>query len=227
MSKARAAALRAIELDERLPEAHTALALIVQNYDWDWQTSEREFLRAIELNPNYATGHQWYAEHLAWLGRFDEALKESQRAQQLDPLSLIIGTDQGSILYYKRDFDAAIAQLRAVRELDPKFLHSGMIRQVYVEKGMFAEALEEIGQIRRKDGDAPWMWSELAYVYGRTGRIPEAKRELEKLEASNREHPFDPTLLVRAAIGAGENDRAFFWLEKAYEQHSNALTHSK
>ena len=98
MPQARTAALRALELDGNLAEAHTALALIVQNYDYDWQTAEKEYRRAIELNPNYATAHHWYAEHLAWRGRFDEALLESERARQLDPLSVIIAVDNGAIL---------------------------------------------------------------------------------------------------------------------------------
>jgi Tfp pilus assembly protein PilF len=86
MPKAQAAALRALEIDETLAETHTALALIVENYDWDWQTAEKEFGRGIELEPIYATGHKWYAQYLTKLGRFDEALRESERARQLDPL---------------------------------------------------------------------------------------------------------------------------------------------
>jgi TolB-like protein/DNA-binding winged helix-turn-helix (wHTH) protein/Flp pilus assembly protein TadD len=135
MPKARAAAQRAVELDANLAEAHTALALILQNYDWDWQTAEKEFRRAIELNPNYATAHQWYAEHLTWLGRFEEALRESERARQLDPLSLIIAADNGATLYYSRQYDLAIAKFRAVRELDPNFPRTGVIRAAYVQKG--------------------------------------------------------------------------------------------
>src|SRR5262249_38186869 len=104
LAKARAAALRALEIDPLLPEAHTALALIVQNHDWDWQTSEKEYRRAIELNANYATAHHWYAEHLMWRGRFDEALQESERARQLDPLSVIIAADNGVILYCARQY---------------------------------------------------------------------------------------------------------------------------
>src|SRR3989442_245229 len=168
MPKARAAALRAVEIDENLPEAHTALALIVQNYDWDWQTAEKEFQRAIELNPNYATAHHWYAEHLTWRGRFDEALRESERARQLDPLSLIIAADNGAILYYSRQYDRAIAQFRAVREMDPNFSRAGLIRWAYEQKGSFAEALADIEKGRRADGDAPWAWSELAYIYGKS-----------------------------------------------------------
>ena len=102
MPKARAAAVRSLELDETQAEAHASLALIAENYDYDWNTAEKEFRRAIELNPNYATAHHWYAEYLAFRGRFDEALKESDLALRLDPLSLIIASDRAVILYFSR-----------------------------------------------------------------------------------------------------------------------------
>ena len=124
MPKARAAALRALELDEGLAEAHASLALIEENYDYDWPGSEKEFRRAIELNPQYATAHQWYAEFLSRQGRFDEAFAESSQAQQLDPLSLIIATDHASILYYSRQYESAIEQYRSVLELDPANDHA-------------------------------------------------------------------------------------------------------
>jgi TolB-like protein/DNA-binding winged helix-turn-helix (wHTH) protein/Tfp pilus assembly protein PilF len=136
MLKARAAALRALEIDESLPEAHTALALIVQNYDWDWQTAEKEYRRAIELNPNYATAHHWYAEHLTWLGRFDEAFRESERARQLDPLSMIIAADNGVILYSSRQYDRAIEKFRSVLAMEPNFSRTGMVINAYVEIGI-------------------------------------------------------------------------------------------
>jgi Tfp pilus assembly protein PilF len=113
MPKARSAALRALELDENLAEAHTSLALVAESYDYDWQTAEKEFKRAIQLDPSYATAHQWYAECLSWQGRFDEALAESERARQLDPLSIIIASDHAVILYHSRQYDRAIAQARA------------------------------------------------------------------------------------------------------------------
>src|SRR5207249_2606701 len=144
MPQARAAALRALELDENLAEAHTALALIAQNQDWNWQTSEKEFQRAIELNPNYATAHHWYAEHLMWLGRFDEALSESERARQLDPLSLIIAADYGAILLFSRQYDRAIEQFRSVLRKDPNFGRASVISAAYVEKRMFTQALAQI-----------------------------------------------------------------------------------
>jgi TolB-like protein/DNA-binding winged helix-turn-helix (wHTH) protein/Tfp pilus assembly protein PilF len=222
--QARAAALRALEIDEKLPEAHTALALIVQNHDWDWQTSEKEYRRAIELNPNYATAHHWYAEHLMWLGRFDEALVESERARQLDPLSLIIATDNGAILYFSRRYDRAIEQFRAVLEKDRNFGRAGILTYPYVEKGMFSEALAEAQIWRRFYGEGPWYWSNMAYIYGRSGQQGRARREVEKLEKLNRRQQLDPVTMLWAHLGLGNKDEALADLEKAYSEHLDVLT---
>ncbi len=224
MPKARAAARRAVELDGNLAEAHTALGLIVQNYDWDWQTAEREFRRAIELNPNYATAHHWYGEHLTWLGRFDEALRENERARQLDPLSLIIAADNGATFYYSRQYDRAIAQFSTVREMDPNFARTGLIRSAYEQKGLFINALEEIEKWRHAYGDQPWTWSELAYVYGRSGQQAQAERALQKLLQWDQRQPVDPAAIVWAYVGTGNKDQAFAYLEQAYAQHSSTLT---
>jgi TolB-like protein/DNA-binding winged helix-turn-helix (wHTH) protein/Flp pilus assembly protein TadD len=231
-SQARAAALRALQLDDSLPEAHAALALIVQNHDYDWQMAEKEFKRAIELNPNYATGHQWYAEHLAWLGRFDEALSESEQARQLDPLSLIITADNGAILYYSRQYDRAIAQFAAVREVEPYFGRAALIYYAYAQKGMFAEAQAVIDQyvenedkLEKQDRSGnPWKYANLAYIYGRSGQQAKADQQLSKLLDLNRLQPVDPIVIVTAYLGTGNNDQAIAWLEKAYAEHSNSLT---
>jgi tetratricopeptide (TPR) repeat protein len=223
MLRARSAALRALEIDERLPEGHTALALIVQNYDWDWQTAEREYRRAIELNSNYATAHQWYAEHLALLGRFDEALRESEIARGLDPLSLIMATDNGAILYFSRQYDRAIDQLQTVLAMDPNFYRAHIVDHAYVQKGMFKEALDDIEKWRRTK-DMPWISAELAYVYGRSGQQALAQRALEKLEELYRRRKMDPAPILWAYLGMGNKEQVFAWLEKAYSQHSNALT---
>jgi TolB-like protein/DNA-binding winged helix-turn-helix (wHTH) protein/Tfp pilus assembly protein PilF len=223
MPKARAAALRALELDKDLPEAHTALALIVQNYDYDWQSAGREFHRAIELNPNYATAHHWYAEHLMWRGRFDEALRESERARQLDPLSLIIATDNGAILLYSRQYDRALEKLHAVHELDPSFPRAdGLIVRAYEEKGMFADALAELEKSRPLYNS--WACSELADIYGRTGQPAQAALALARMEQLNRGQQVDPVVFVEPYIGMDKKDEAFLWLNKAYAQHSNSLT---
>jgi len=170
MPKARAAALRALAIDENLAEAHTAVALIEQTYDWDWVTAEKEYRRAIELNPNYATAHHWYAEYLANRGRFDEALAESERARELDPLSLIIAADNGVILYYARRYDDSIKQFQAVEEMEPHFIRTGMIIYAQAKKQQYTDALNIIQKRRDIYGDSAWTWAQLAYVYGSAGQ---------------------------------------------------------
>jgi tetratricopeptide (TPR) repeat protein len=226
MPKARAAALKALELDEGLAEAHTSLALVTENYDWNWQAAEKEYRRAIELNPNYATAHHWYAECLTWEGRFDEALRESERARQLDPLSLIIAADNGMIYYYSRRYDLAVEKLNAVLEMEPNFPRAHLVRAAYVEKGQFADALADIENYHPQY-DNEWYWSSLAYVYGRSGRPNEARRLLEKLERLNQHTQVDPATILMAHLGLGSRDQAFFWLERAYAEHSNAITTMK
>jgi DNA-binding winged helix-turn-helix (wHTH) protein/Flp pilus assembly protein TadD len=223
-AQARAAALRALELDENLAEAHTALALIVQNQDWDWQAAEKEYRRAIELNTDYPTAHHWYAEHLMWRGRFDEALRESERARQLDPLSLIIAADHGAILYFSRDYDRAMEQFLTVLRKDPKFSRSGMIVYAYVEKGMFAQALAHVKTWRRFYGEGPWYWSLLTYIYGRAGQPGQARRQLEKLEKISKEEQIDPVTMLWAHLGMGNKEEALADLERAYSEHFSILT---
>jgi TolB-like protein/DNA-binding winged helix-turn-helix (wHTH) protein/Flp pilus assembly protein TadD len=220
--KARAAALRALEIDPNLPEAHTAFALIVENYDWDWPTAEKEYLRAIELNPNYATAHHWYAEYLMWQGRFDEALRESERARQLDPLSLIIAADKGAILYYSRQYDRAIEQFRYVRDMDPHSLRAALISLSYVQKGEFAEAR---AVIEPSEPDAvPWHWAQMAYICGRSGRHQEAQHALDELLQLTRRQPVDAAVLAMAYVGLDNKDQALLWLEKAHAQRSSSMT---
>jgi TolB-like protein/DNA-binding winged helix-turn-helix (wHTH) protein/Tfp pilus assembly protein PilF len=223
MPRARAAALRALQIDDKLPEAHTALALIVQNYDWDWQTAEKEYRRAIELNPNYATAHHWYAEHLMWRGQFDAALRESEIARQLDPLSLIIAADNGVILYNSRQYDRAIEKWRTVLEMDPVFGRAHLITSAYIEKGMFGEALADIESEPHPVGP-PFYWALLACVNHRLQRQPESQHALHELERFNRQRPIDPYILAWAYVSTGSRNQAFAWLEKAYAEHSNSLT---
>lgn len=224
MPKAREAALRAVELDGNLPEAHVALALIAQNYDWDWQTAEKEYRQAIQLNPNYATAHHWYAEHLALMGRFDEAFAESEKARQIDPLSMIIAADKGVILYYARQYDDSIKQFDAVQEMEPTFLRVGMIVYPQVEKELYPEALHSLEHEHQVDGESAWHWARLAYVYGRSGRKRQALQALEKVKGLNQRQPLDPGVLLWANLGTGDREQVFFWMEKAYSQHSNILS---
>lgn len=224
MPKARAAALRALELGPKLAEAHTALALVVQNYDYDWQTAEKEFRRAIELNPNYSTAHHWYAEHLMWMGHFDEAFQESEKARQLDPLSLIIAVDYGDILYNSRQYDRAIAQFRSVLEMDPSFPRAGLVFSPYVEKGMFAEALAVAGPQPKTPEDLIWYWAVRAYVFGRAGQRQEARRALRRLEELTQRQVTVPRIFVLAYLGVGDRSRVVAYLEKAYSERYSELT---
>lgn len=221
-SKARAAALRALELDPGLPEAHAALALIVQNSDWDWQTAEVEYRRAIELNPSYATAHHWYAEHLAFRGRFDEALAESERARRLDPLSMIIAADKAMILYYARQYDGAVTELKTVLGMDPGLGRAHSVRNAYVEQGRFEDALADIESCRQIE-PAIWHWSSLAYVYGRAGRRKDADRALGRLLRLSGREAVDPATVSWAYVGIGDREKALAWLEKACVEHSSIV----
>jgi TolB-like protein/DNA-binding winged helix-turn-helix (wHTH) protein len=224
--KARAAALRALQLDDGLAEAHTSLALIAENYDYDWQTAEKEYRRAIQLDPQYATAHQWYAECLSFQGRFPEALEESERARQLDPLSLIIATDHAAILYFARQYDRAIEQFRAVLAMEPNFMRAHMVVYPYVEKGMFEEALTEAGKWRHGDGSP--VWEVEAYVYGRWGKQQQAERALAQWNRGSLARPVAATFVVlEAYVATGRKEEALALLEKSYREHSNLVTSLK
>jgi TolB-like protein/DNA-binding winged helix-turn-helix (wHTH) protein/Tfp pilus assembly protein PilF len=217
MPKARAAALRAVELDDTLAEAYVSLAVIAQDYDWDWPTVEKEYRRAIELNPNYPTAHQWYAESLALQGRFDEAFVEIERARQLDPLSLIIGSDYAVILYFSRQYDRAIEQFRSVLDREPLFPRAHMVAYAYVEKGMYAEALADIQNWRRLgDGSQSML---LAYVCGRAGQQVEARQALRDLQLRPGEKSYAYSIAV-AYLGIGDNEKAITWLQKSYAERT-------
>jgi TolB-like protein/DNA-binding winged helix-turn-helix (wHTH) protein/Flp pilus assembly protein TadD len=226
MPKARAAALKALELDEGLAEAHTSLALITENYDWDWKTAEKEYRRAIELNPNYATAHHWYAEFLSWQGRFDEAFAESECARQLDPLSLIIASDNAAILFYSRQYDRAIAQCRSVLEMEPNFPRAHLVVAAYAENGQLADALSDLEKWHDGQPEA-WTWAWRAYIYGRAGQQVQARHALVKLQQLYRHQTIGPDPILWAYVGVGDRDQAFAWFEKAYADHSNLLTSLK
>jgi tetratricopeptide (TPR) repeat protein len=181
-----------------------------------------EYRRAIELDPNSATAHHWYAEYLALMGRFDEASVEIERARQLDPLSLIIASDRGVILYYARQYDPAIRQFRAVLEMEPKFNRAAVISAANAEKGMYSEALADLNRWRSNEN--PWYWGLLAYFNGRSGKAKQAHGALERLQRLDHERPVDPLIFALAYIGIENKQRALVCLEKSYAEHSISLT---
>jgi len=228
MPKAKAAALNALALDDSLAEAHASLALVAENYDYDWQTAEKEFRRAIQLNPDYATAHQWYAEYLAWQGRFDEALAESERARQLDPMSLIIATDRGTILFYARKYDRAIDQFRAVLDMDPVFANArAFLASTYVQQGKFAEALKENALMENTE-DPPWYWAFTAYIYNHSGNVAQSQHALARFEALSPSLRSDAFLARLIAYnGSTQREKVMSLLEECYNERSPALTNIK
>lgn len=222
MEKARAAADRALQMDEGLAEAHSARAWIAQTYEWDWPLAEKEYRRAIQLNPNYATAHHWYAECLALQGRFDESFQEIERAQELDPLSLIISADKGAFLYFSRNYPRAIEQFSSVLEMEPAFPRAQILAFTYVQTQQYEEARRKIETWKNTD-PAPWRWTMLAYIYGRSGKPAKAREALKELERLNQQMEMDPLPMAVAYIGIGDNDHAFLWLEKAYQLRSGGL----
>lgn len=181
----------------------------------------------MELNPNYATGHHWFAELLTWQGRFDEALRESEMARRLDPLSLVIATDRAAIFYYARQYDRAIEEFRAVQEMDSKFPRVHVVIYAYVELGKFEDALADLEVWRRDSGDsgdAGWIRATQAYVYGRSGQADKARAALEKLEHMAKTQKVNSAAMVWGNLGVRDKDGTLGWLEKAYAQRSNAMT---
>ena len=226
--QAKRAAERALELDERLAEAHAALAFIKAAYDWDWAGAESEYRRAIELNPNYETAHQWYAEYLSGQGRHEEALAEIRRAKEINPVSLIINAVEAWVLYHARDYDQAIAQAQKVVEMDPNFAEVyEYLKRCYDQKGMYREAIAARQTRRRLSGlDAEETAALREAAAATTARVYWQKRLEQDVEEAKRElsTPFD---MAELYAQLGEKDRAFAWLERAYEERSFMMMYLK
>jgi len=223
MPKAKAAAMRALELDEMLAEAHTSLARVLAVYDWDWTGAEKEFKRAIELNPRYAIAHQWYGGYLEVTGHPNEAIAERKLALELDPLSLIINFELGLEFYYAHDYDQAIKQFQKTLELDPNFppVHQ-FLPAAYEQKGRYDEAIAEFQKAPPVKGGSEWSFSMagLGHVYAVSGQKREARTVLDELKQLSEQQYMPATSIALIYAGLGEKDQAFAWLEKAYEEHS-------
>ena len=222
LPKAKAAAMKALELDNTLSEAHTSLAFCLEGFDWDSETAEAEFRRAIELNPGYATAHHWYAWHLALVGRKSDALSEMRKAQNLDPLSLIINADLAELLLIEGLPDEAIAQSRKTIEMDSSFaLAHNQLSQAYLEKHMFPDAISELQKAVQLSEGSPTCIANLARAFAESGKRSEATELLNELKTrSSRGYPYAAELAsVYAALG--DKDDAMASLEKGYEQRFN------
>jgi len=223
-AKAREAARKALALDEMLAEPHASLGLLAMNYDWDWATAEKEFRRAIELNPNYPTAHHWYAEFLAAVGRFDESLGQIKRARELDPLSLIINADMGKLLYYSRRYDDALKQLEETVKMDAEFPQAHIwLGSLYSTIGRYGDAIAAFQKVKENSWALGW----LGYVYGVSGQRSEAEKVLAELERIAAEGPIDPHIMLCVYLGLGDKDKAFAALEQEYEVRSLGMTSLK
>jgi TolB-like protein/Flp pilus assembly protein TadD len=218
LPKAKAAAQKALQLDNTLGEAHASLAQALFAYDLNFTEANREFKRAIELNPNYATAHQWYAESvLTTMGQFDQAIVEIKRALELDPLSIIINADVGGVLFNARRYDEAIAQLRKTLEMDPGFYYAHWnLGQALEAKGLNREAMVEYEKASALNDD-PLPAAMLGRLYGKVGRKAEALRILERLRESSKQRYVSPYNFAIIEIGLGDKDEALRFLEKTYE----------
>ncbi len=226
--RARRADEKAIELDETLAEAHTSLAALKQDYDWDWAGGDEEYRRAMELNPGYATAHQWYSEALCDRGRIEECLAEIKRAQELDPLSLIINSVLGRFLLQAGSTEAAIAQLKKTLELDPNFAYAHLaLGWAYLRKQMLAEAIAESQKATSLEPSVTWYLAALGYLYARAGGTAEARKVLSELQDQSKHKFVSWYEIAYVYAGLGEKEQAFACLEKAFAQHDAKLTELK
>jgi TolB-like protein/DNA-binding winged helix-turn-helix (wHTH) protein/Flp pilus assembly protein TadD len=222
LPKAKAAATKALELDSTLGEAHNSLAFCLDGFDWDFPSAGKEFQRALELNPGYATAHHWYAWHLSLLGRYDEAIAEMRKAENLDPLSLIINTDLAELLLLAHSYDESISQSRKTIEMDPNFaLAHNQLGQAYLQKQMQDEAITELQKAVQLSAGSPTCLANLARAYAASGKKSEAAKlltDLKKRSSPGYSHASE-IAVVYAALG--DKNQAITWLETGYEERFN------
>jgi len=223
LPKAKAAVLRACQIDDSLAEAHASLAK-TYGHAWQFEESGKEYKRAIELNPNYPTAHHWYSQYLVTMGRLDDAIAEIKRAQQLDPLSPVISAAAASTYRQKGDLDAAMEQCKGIIELDPtfRFAHA-CLGQVYQKQGRYGEAIGEFREAVEVSGRASENLSALGHCYAISGKRSEAMATLKELEEKYAKRESAAFNLAAVYAGLGEKDQAFAWLEKDFQARSGTL----
>jgi tetratricopeptide (TPR) repeat protein len=221
--KAKETALKALDLDDTLAEAHAALAVVSSRYEWNWETAEREFKRAVELNPNDVYSHHEYSHYLILTRRFDESLVESMRALSLDPLNVSMNYHLGFNYWAIRQYDQAIAQLQKTLQLNPN--HSGahgILGLLNAQKGRYAEAIPEIQ--KGIDLGGVDTRGDLGNVYARLGRKDEAQKILAELQEESRHKYVSAYNVAKIYAGLGDSGNAFAWLDKAVEERDGSLT---
>jgi len=217
--KAKDAVMKALEIDETLGEAHTSLAAMLRAYEWDWVSAEKEFKRAIQLNPNYATAHHWYGYYLLIMARFDEAIEKIEIALELDPLSPVINLDAGEVYFNARQYDRAMAQFQKTIEMDPNFSYAHWGRgKIYLEKSKYEEALSEFQKEKGLGGWNTYLESWIGIAYAKMGQRGKAQELLDNLLERSKQVYISPYGLAMLYFALGEDDQGFAWLDKAYEE---------
>jgi TolB-like protein/DNA-binding winged helix-turn-helix (wHTH) protein/Flp pilus assembly protein TadD len=220
--KAKAAAIKALELDSTLGEAHNSLAFVLDGFDWDFESAGKEFQRAIELNPGYATAHHWYAWHLSLLGRYDLAIAEMKKAENLDPLSLIINADLAEMLGLAHSYDESIRQSRKTIEMDSNFaLAHNQLAQAYFGKHKYDDAVAELQEAVKLSAGSPQCVANLARAYAVSGRREEAEKLLSDLKERSRTGYSAASEIAMIYASLGDANEAMIWLEKGYEERFN------
>jgi TolB-like protein/DNA-binding winged helix-turn-helix (wHTH) protein/Tfp pilus assembly protein PilF len=218
-TKAKAMAEKALAIDDNLAEAHSSLAFLLFYYNWDWPGAEREFKRAIELNPGYAWAHIWYSRYLNAMGRFDEAISEANRAQELDPLSLITNWNVAVVLFFVGQHDRALEKCQRVLEMDPNYERAHQtLGQIYLKKGLYKEAIAEIQTRAQLSKYSVWDFSLLALAHAESGDEAKARKLFaQALREKPKEGDAHEMLFARVYLALGDKEETFKWLEKAYE----------
>lgn len=224
--KAKAAAQKALELDNTLAEAHTTLGFIKERYEFDWAGAEQSYQRALELNPNYPIAHQFYGGWFVQTGRTQEGLREAQRALELDPLSSTLNWYLGFMLFFARRYDEAERQMQETLQLQPDSpLVQGGLGRIYAAKGMFKEAIEQFGKLGEHVDGIYESKPLLAYTYAASGHRTEAERILSELkkERESGQHYIAADQIAKIYVGLGQHDEALVWLQRGYEERAQGM----
>jgi tetratricopeptide (TPR) repeat protein len=228
MQQSKAAAVKALQLDDSSAETHTSMAHVLHNYDWDFAAAEREFQRAIQLNSNYATAHHLYSHLLMQLGRREESLKEAILAQQLDPLSPFINNGLARQYYLSRQYDKAISQCQIGLNFDPTYLPARIqLGLAYEQNKMLSDAIAELEKTRNLAENLPMAHALLAHAYATAGRRAAAQSELSVLTAMAKHRYVPPSYFAIIAVAMGNKDEAFAYLQKSYQDRSEQLLYLK
>ena len=224
MPKAKAAGLKALQIDGNLGEGYAALGFISQTYDWNLPQAKKYFQQAIALKPDYPNAHGWYSVYLVANGQFDQALVEAKRGQELDPLSPLLSYQVQSTHYYSRQYDKAIEQGKKTSELDPAFpLTYVILGRTYVLKGMCREALRQFEIYSTVRGSSPWGLGSQSYTYARCGERAKALKMIDDLSDLSKQRYVTTASFALAYLGLGDKERCFSWLEKAYQEKSTII----